>query len=111
MVKAKGGKVVYVKVIKTPVGEAPELVRRQWVGVVLETTGPVQPLWEMELLTGADRLERRFGYEVKYDKAINALKTHSPAAADWFKENVRFKSANLTFGADEVVEIQNEGYR
>ncbi|MDP2671190.1 MAG: hypothetical protein Q8P13_01880 [bacterium] len=93
--------------IKIPRGEAPKQVRRQWVGAILDATGPAHPLWESGLLTHEDMPERT-GYSVPSGAALQVLGERSPAAADWFKENIRRMPPYLTFGADEVEEIHNE---
>ncbi len=98
---------MYVKVVKVPAGEAPLHVRQAWVGTVFQAVGP-REYWEEGIVTGKDN-PARLGYAVPQELAVEALERRNPAAADWFREHLRYHSNNLIFGADEVVEIHNEG--
>jgi hypothetical protein len=91
---------MYIRIINTPSGEAPEQVRAAWVGIVLPlaifgvrdvaTIGVLSlpKTWLGSLyayLSGG--MKRAQGYTVKADRAIEILATHSPAAANWWREN------------------------
>lgn len=91
---------MYIRIINTPSGEAPEKVRAAWVGIVLPlaifgvrdvaTIGVLSlpKTWLGSLyayLSGG--MKRAQGYTVKADRAIEILATHSPAAANWWREN------------------------
>lgn len=91
---------MYIRIINTPSGEAPELVRAAWVGIVLPLAIPgvrdvatigvlsLPKTWLGSLfayLSGGTK--RAQGYTVKADRAIEILATHSPAAANWWREN------------------------
>ncbi len=87
-----------VRIIRAPIGEAPEWVREAWVGlelplahleeVTVETggvlTGPRSSLgyWWAKL-TG--RLEVVSGYVVRSDRAIDLLGRSRPDAAAWWQ--------------------------
>ncbi len=84
-----GRKVAYVRVVDTPPGEAPESIRRAWVGVQL-------PLRRWEARAGMHRTEGVLsqqhrgtgtGYAVNGRAAVEALASHSPEAAAWWRTN------------------------
>ncbi len=95
-----------IKVINTPAGEAPEIVRQQWVGSLLHASGPNDG-GEVGVLADTPR-PRRLGYRVEREHALEVLDNISPAAADWFRNNSLW-SPYFVFGVDEVQEIHNEG--
>jgi hypothetical protein len=81
--------VAHVRVVRTPPGEAPETIRRAWVGVKL----PLRR-WETEpcLHQTEGVLSQRMrgtgvGYAVSARAAVNALASHSPEAAEWWRTN------------------------
>jgi len=82
-------KVAYVRVVEAPPGEAPEAIRRAWVGVKL----PLR-LWQARagthrtegVLSGRAR-ESGQGYAVNGRAAVEALAVHSPEAAAWWRTN------------------------
>jgi hypothetical protein len=94
-----------IRIVDVPPGEAPECVRKSWVGLVLplaegETgprvfhtsgvlTGPkslLASLWH--LLTG--KYDRVYGYVVDASLALDLLAEHSPEAANWWNENTPY---------------------
>jgi hypothetical protein len=94
-----------VKVIKTPIGPAPEVVRQQWVGVVLEPVF-IGYYPELDFLKDEPLPPRRVCM-VETESALAALEKHSPGAATWFRDHL-FPDINLCFGEDEIAVIQNE---
>jgi hypothetical protein len=84
-----GRTVAHLRIIATPTGEAPERIRRAWVGVAL----PLRH-WETE---PSDHLSvgvlshlapaRIMGYAVDGRAAVNALASHSPEAATWWRNH------------------------
>ena len=92
----------YIRIIATPPGEAPEDIRRAWVGARIPLplfhgrakdwrsagvlTGPKTLFARLSALI-SDRLVRRHGYAVAVVEAISALEAVSPAAAKWWREN------------------------
>src|SRR5438105_1331985 len=95
--------VVLLKVIKTPEGEAPLEIRKQWVGLVL----PGAPSSSFEIgLESKTRTRTRPHYAVPRTQAIEALKT-----AGRFEAVQYFKSLAvpfLSFGEDEVISLGTE---
>ncbi len=99
---------MYVKVIKVPEGEAPLPVREAWIGAVFPASGPDEHLAE-GVVTGENAPPRlRFSYSAPQSSALEALERLNPTAAAWFREHLLL-SSDFIFGADEVVEIHNEG--
>ncbi|HVS37393.1 MAG TPA: hypothetical protein VMS17_17660 [Gemmataceae bacterium] len=85
----RGRKIVYVRVVDTPPGEAPERIRRAWVGVKL-------PSRRWAAKAGIHRTEGVLsqqvrasgkGYAVNGRAAVQALASHSPEAAAWWRAN------------------------
>jgi hypothetical protein len=93
---------VLVRIVDVPPGEAPEWVRRAWVGLVLPLlpgeTGPrstrthgvlsgprnwLAKLWWA--LSGKG--QRSVGYAVRARLAVTLLAEHAPEAAAWWREN------------------------
>ena len=87
-----------VRIVRPPIGEAPEWVRRAWVGlelplavpqaVTLETSGVLTgprswPGYWWARLTG--RLQVVSGYVVASDRAIDLLGRSRPEAAAWWR--------------------------
>src|SRR5262245_44234252 len=98
------GIVMEIRIIGTPDGEAPEEVRRAWIGLVLPvapgfekrrfafTSGVLsrpQSLagWLWALFTG--RFKERHGYVVDASVAVEKLAAHAPDAARWWHEKAR----------------------
>jgi hypothetical protein len=92
---------VFVRIIATPPGEAPEEVRRAWVGLELPLaageTGPrTTPVGGVltgartvlgklfQLLTGRRRYAR--GYRIDAPQALVLLAEKAPSAARWWRE-------------------------
>lgn len=93
----------FIRIVAVPPGEAPEEVRRAWVGVRIPLplfhrhprewrssgvlTGPKGLVARVSALLSG-RLERHRGYAVAAVAAMAALETRDPAAARWWRENV-----------------------
>jgi hypothetical protein len=91
-----------IRIIATPPGEAPEDVRRAWVGLLLPLAdGESAPreFYRSGVLTAprtligrwvryfSGRLGRDTGYAVDADTAIAILDERAPQAATWWREN------------------------
>jgi hypothetical protein len=79
----------HVRVVHTPPGEAPEDIRRAWVGVELPLNRrslEPQPLPSVGVLSQQGILVAP-GYFVEGRKAVAALADHDSAAADWWRQN------------------------
>jgi hypothetical protein len=76
-----------IRIIRVPEGEAPEHVRRAWVGLVLPChryLGPAGP--ERGVLT-QESSSGRVGFSVPQAAALKVLASVRPEAAAWWKEN------------------------
>lgn len=91
-----------IRIKSTPPGEAPNEIRRAWVGLEIPVparfagfrqsrgfgvlSGPKSRLGAfVAILFGRARQE--FGYIVDAQVAIDLLSLRSPAAADWWRQN------------------------
>jgi hypothetical protein len=73
---------MHVHVIRTPLGPAPEHVRRTWIGLILPLAHEYPGL--VEYPPGTPGLEFLQGYLVAAHTALEALAARAPRAADWF---------------------------
>ncbi len=74
-----------ILVVKAPPGDAPEEVRRAWVGLTL----PAYPQFGKEVGYGSlskDVVFEGDAFCVPAAKALEALRLKSPEAADWWGE-------------------------
>jgi hypothetical protein len=102
--------VAHLRIVRLPPGEAPEEIRRAWIGTEL-------PLKRRQLKPQVVRTvgvqtnsagQPEAGYAVDGKLAVAALASHSPAAADWWREHaphVVMRGYQLEFpeGVCEVV--------
>lgn len=102
-----------IRVKKTPDGEAPEWVRKGWIGVELlclfytdesPAYGDVAPFG---VLSGQPAAPRGKVYIVPQEQAITALMNSSPNAACWWEDHgfPRGDGSMFSFGADEADEV------
>jgi hypothetical protein len=82
-------KVLAIRIVGTPPGEAPEAIRGAWVGLELPLapgeTG-LRPLQQFEVVSlQAAGVER--GYLVDGRRAVELLAAHNPKAAAWWQDN------------------------
>lgn len=95
-----------VRIIKTPAGEAPLWVRKEWVGLLL----PCDPYLgfpdndgESGVITKKKAPRARTGFSVSQEKAIMILEEHDPKAAQWWKSHgFPKKGQSFGFGEDEA---------
>ncbi|HVS39553.1 MAG TPA: hypothetical protein VMS17_28610 [Gemmataceae bacterium] len=89
-VRAAQNRVIgHVRIIQTPPGEAPDDIRRAWVGVELPLRpGEGQPR-RMESVGAVSNEGPAVadGYIVDGASAVNALAAQSPEAAAWWRQN------------------------
>jgi hypothetical protein len=93
----------YIRIVRTPPGEAPLWVREKWVGLALPLAGGDRGPREMftsGVLTGPrnrllaiwwglrGRLPRKSGYAVDVHEALGILERTAPDAAAWWRKNV-----------------------
>jgi len=93
----------YVRIIATPLGDAPEWVRRGWVGLELPVLDPepittqtssvlpVTPTTSIDPVTGVFRIFNGpkivTGYLAPVDACIAILADAHPKAAEWWRLN------------------------
>lgn len=89
-----------VRIVATPAGEAPEWVRKAWVGldlpcksaksamfVTLGVTAPAPTFWAKLGMSLGFGGERQKGFAVPAIAAVEALAAVNPEAAAWWREN------------------------
>jgi hypothetical protein len=82
-----------IRIVEVPPGEAPEHIRRAWVGLVLPLAAGESGRRQEARATGPfGRLRqwlegRRWHYVVPADAALNILKQAAPEAAAWWRAN------------------------
>jgi hypothetical protein len=90
-----------VKLIAMPPGQAPEEVRKEWVGLVIPL--PEQETGGYQMGVRGGKSQNAGGYQVDTREALQLLYDKTPAAAEWFMENAMLGS-RLVF-AREVCEL------
>ena len=75
-----------IKIIRIPEGEAPEEIRKEWVGCELPVYGYPKEEQTKEILSGTLRLKK--GFLVPVPSALNILRKKSQVAAKWFEDHV-----------------------
>jgi len=89
-----------IKIVKIPKGPAPEEIRKQWVGLIIDYADYLDGD-EVNFLNG-QRPPKRKAICVPKLAAIDSLQKKSRQAAEWFMENIPSGMRYLTFGEDEV---------
>jgi hypothetical protein len=93
-----------IRIIKTPAGQAPEEIRRAWIGITL----PCEPIvgYTEGIELGAVNhkpVPKRYSFHVPQVPAIEALEFMVPEAAKWWREHGYPRSNGwFTFGEDEA---------
>jgi hypothetical protein len=97
-----------IKIIATPSGEAPEWVRKEWIGLEL-------PVVEVDIENGIQfgvvkggPPQNLGGYSVETTNAIKILKEQSPEAAQWWLENPLLKFMDVLVFKKEFCELIEE---
>ena len=95
-----------IRIIDTPPGQAPEWVRKEWVGVELpveeKAPGPEEGI---QYGIRGGKPENLGGYFVLTPDAISLLRKKSPEAARWWEINVDLDSVTRFVFKREVCEI------
>ena len=113
-----------IRIIKTPPGEAPEEVRRAWVGLTLPipprfagrrhastvgvVSGPKSFLGVLFALISRRGVHQEDGYFVVAETAVEILARHSPDAAAWWRQHAPRSIAHgqmFVFAGDACEEI------
>lgn len=88
-----------IRIVSTPPGQAPEWVRKEWVGVEIPVVE--QPVKGIQVGVRGGKPQNKGGYEVNTADAIEALRKKSPEAAKWWEDNVPLASiSHLVFAKD-----------
>jgi hypothetical protein len=113
----------FVRIVATPPGEAPEEVRRAWVGLELPLTGRQKGPRTMAtsgVLTGprtfwgrlwvilTGRTKNEYGYVVDAPRSLFLLAESAPWAAQWWREcapHTWMPGRSFLFPAEVCVEI------
>jgi hypothetical protein len=99
---------------RTPPGEAPEHIRRAWVGLTLPLArAEIKPgaLTTVGVLSNQDP-EMTMGYAVDGRKAVRYLASHEPEAAAWWRNNaphVLAQGYRLFFPREVCVVLDADG--
>lgn len=78
-----------IRIVDTPPGQAPEWVRKEWVGLELpvEENAP-DPKEGIQFGVRGGKPENLGGYPIRTTDAINTLRKKSPRAAKWWETNL-----------------------
>lgn len=93
---------MYVTIVRMPAGEAPEAIRKAWIGLSLplaQGTPRAQSFRGVGVLTGPHTLWRQLlarlrgqvlkvrGYRIRAVEAVTILEKVDPKAAEWWRSN------------------------
>lgn len=108
-----------VRIVRRPVGLAPEWVRNAWIGLTLPTQFPRPRIWRSISIERASasrlqrigdvlrgRTQRLSGYAVPATAAVGILAETQPEAAEWWRANAAemlSRRSFLLFDADSCV--------
>ena len=109
-----------IKIIGIPPGEAPEWVRKEWVGLELPIDENVPPVGSSTIdqdgdlavvvlkgVSSGKTIPAHPTYTVSTVEAINILRQKSPEAAKWWEDNLGFNQySQLDFHRDSCELIQ-----
>ena len=99
------------RIVSTPRGQAPEEVRREWVGLVLPLKDSLNPgEGSHERNFNLERQQARSFVTVPVRTALEELAKKSQKAAQWFYENLPdfWFDRDFSFGVDEVQIIESD---
>ena len=93
------------RIVSIPRGQAPEDIRKEWIGVVLPLKGSFNPdEGARERTFSLERQQARSFVTVPVKTALEELAKKSQTAAQWFYKNLPefWFNRDFSFGADEV---------
>lgn len=95
-----------VRFTGVPPGQAPDWVRKEWVGVEVPIIeGPPEPGLLMGVRGGRPDPRSLGGYHVSAVDAFAALRVKSPEAAEWWDENFPAAPGRELVFARDVCEL------
>ena len=96
-----------IRIIRTPPGEPPKWVRKEWIGVEIPLPEQEPDGVQMGALGG--EAKNTDGYQVKTREAVKALQKKSPKAADWWDKNTSLAlTTHLVFSKSVCEVISNQ---
>lgn len=95
-----------IKIIATPPGQAPEWVRKAWVGIEVQATQSSCGGIQMGIRGGAP--QNLGGYSVQGNVAFAVLAEHSPRAYQWWEENAAYVFSSVLVFHRDVCEVVQE---
>ena len=78
----------FVRIKSRPHGGAPAHIRDQWIGLVLPVQDTSEDAVLANVLTHQMITEKKGGYEVLWEDAMNVLGSKSPETRKWWETNV-----------------------
>lgn len=93
-----------IKIIAMPPGQAPEAVRREWVGLIIPM--PEQETGGLQMGVLGGKSQQQGGYQVETETALDLLHKKCPEAAEWFWDN-GFLGGRLVFARDVCEVLSN----
>ncbi len=75
-----------IEIIDIPPGEAPDWVRKEWVGLIMPVAEN-KPAKTRSMGVLGGEVENPGGYPVETNTAIQILEEKSPKAAQWWRDN------------------------
>ena len=99
------------RIVSIPRGQAPEEVRKEWIGVVLplkESFNPGEGAHERNF--SLERQQARSFVTVPVKAALEELAKKSRAAAQWFYKNLPdfWFDQDFSFGVDEIEILESD---
>lgn len=91
------------KIIAMPPGQAPEWVRKEWIGLELPMIPMESVLFQVGVFGGTP--EKLDGYPADAQVAIDLLSKKSPKAAEWWRDNAPHVLADSLVFKKEVCEV------
>ncbi len=98
-----------IMIVKVPRGEAPEEIKKAWVGMVLPCIGKFPPYGALGALSGKPAESYGLNFLVHQDDALKVLHQKQPAAAKWWYAHGFPKDGRcFAFCEDEAVVLPGD---
>ena len=89
---------IWIEIIDMPEGEAPEWVRKEWIGLKLPLFYGASPNTCCRGVVTWDKVPCGSGYNVLVIDALKILSLESPEAVKWWKEESIYKEVGIEGG-------------